>query len=193
MFDAKAFFDSQFDEHFAVARAAHAGMADAVADMLDAWEKTIRGGGKILFFGNGGSAADAQHIAAEFVIRFVKDRPAMAAIALTTDTSALTACGNDYGFDEVFARQIAGLGRPGDLAIGFSTSGNSRNILRGLEQARAMRIATGAFTGGSGGGMPALSDHTLLVPSSVTARIQEMHITLAHILCGALERRLGFA
>ena len=193
VFDARAFFDGELAAHSEVAEAVRAGMADAVADMLDAWERAVRGGGKILFFGNGGSAADAQHLATELVVRFRANRPAIAAIALTTDTSALTAAGNDYGFDHVFSRQIEALGRPGDLAIGFSTSGNSPNILRALEQAREQGVATAAFTGGTGGRMLELADHALLVPSPVTARIQEMHITLGHILCGALEVRLGFA
>jgi D-sedoheptulose 7-phosphate isomerase len=191
--DAKSLFDRQFDDHVAVARASQEQLAEAFAAMLDAWERTVRGGGKILFFGNGGSASDAQHLAAELVVRFVKNRPAIAGIALTTDTSALTAAGNDFGFDEIFARQIEALARPGDLAIGFSTSGNSANVVRALEQARSQGVATAAFTGGTGGKVAVLADHVLVVPSPVTARIQEMHITLGHMLCGALENRLGFA
>jgi D-sedoheptulose 7-phosphate isomerase len=154
-------------------------------------EHGVRRGGKLLLFGNGGSAADAQHIAAELIIRYKADRAAISAIALTTDTSALTACGNDLGFDALFERQIEGLGREGDVAVGISTSGNSANVLRGLSQARAMGLATVGLTGGTGGQMRTLCDALIVVPSSVTARIQEMHITIGHILCKALEQRLG--
>jgi D-sedoheptulose 7-phosphate isomerase len=193
LIDARSHFDEQFEEHLAVAQATKAGTAEAFADMLEAWEKAVRSGGKLLFFGNGGSAADAQHIATELVVRLVSHRPSIAAIALTTDTSLLTAAGNDYGFESIFARQIEGLGRPGDLAIGISTSGNSANVVRALQEARDRGIDTAAFTGGSGGNAAAIAAHALIVPSAVTARIQEMHITLGHMLCGALERRLGFA
>lgn len=181
------------NEHLAVATAMRDGLAGPFADMLDAWHATVAGGGKILFFGNGGSASDAQHIATELVVRLVGDRPAIAAIALTTDTSALTAAGNDMGFERIFARQVEALARPGDLALGISTSGNSRNVVRALEQARSMGVATASFTGASHGAVGAVSDHNVSIPSQVTARIQEMHITLAHLLCAALEKRLGFA
>jgi D-sedoheptulose 7-phosphate isomerase len=154
-------------------------------------EHGVRRGGKLLLFGNGGSAADAQHIAAELIIRYKGDRAAISAIALTTDTSALTACGNDLGFDALFERQIEGLGREGDVAVGISTSGNSANVLRGLSQARAMGLPTVGLTGGTGGQMRTLCDALIVVPSSVTARIQEMHITIGHVLCKALEQRLG--
>jgi D-sedoheptulose 7-phosphate isomerase len=154
-------------------------------------EHGVRRGGKLLLFGNGGSAADAQHIAAELIIRYKADRAAIAAIALTTDTSALTACGNDLGFDALFERQIEGLGREGDVAVGISTSGNSANVLRGLRQARAMGLQTAGLTGGTGGQMRTLCDALIVVPTSVTARIQEMHITIGHVLCKALEQRLG--
>jgi len=154
-------------------------------------ERGVRRGGKLLLFGNGGSAADAQHIAAELIIRYKADRAAISAIALTTDTSALTACGNDLGFDALFERQIEGLGREGDVAVGISTSGNSANVLRGLRQARAMGLQTVGLTGGTGGQMRTLCDALIVVPTSVTARIQEMHITIGHVLCKALEQRLG--
>jgi D-sedoheptulose 7-phosphate isomerase len=150
-------------------------------------------GGKLLFFGNGGSAADAQHMAAELTIRFVRDRRALAGIALTTDTSALTACGNDMGFAEIFARQIEALGRPGDLAIGFTTSGNSPNVIRALEQARAQGLTAAAFAGNGGGRLHGVADPLLVVPSAETARIQEMHTLLGHILCAEIEARLGLA
>jgi D-sedoheptulose 7-phosphate isomerase len=158
---------------------------------LEILERGVRRGGKLLLFGNGGSAADAQHIAAELIIRYQADRAAISAIALTTDTSALTACGNDLGFDALFERQIEGLGREGDVAVGISTSGNSANVLRGLSRARAMGLPTVGLTGGTGGQMRALCDALIVVPSSVTARIQEMHITIGHVLCKALEQRLG--
>jgi D-sedoheptulose 7-phosphate isomerase len=158
---------------------------------LDILESGLRGGGKLMFFGNGGSAADAQHIAAELIIRYKADRPAIAAIALTTDSSALTACGNDLGFDALFERQIAGLGRPPDIAVGISTSGRSPNVIRGLRMAAAMGLRTVGLSGGSGGDMASLCDACIVVPSSITARIQEMHILIGHIWCKALEQRLG--
>jgi D-sedoheptulose 7-phosphate isomerase len=161
------------------------------AEMLDVLEQGLRRGGKLLIFGNGGSAADAQHIAAELIIRYKADRPAISAIALTTDSSALTACGNDLGFEALFERQIEGLGRENDVAVGISTSGNSANVLKGLRQAKAMGLRTAGLTGGTGGQMSTVCDALIVVPSSVTARIQEMHITIGHMLCKALEQRLG--
>jgi D-sedoheptulose 7-phosphate isomerase len=161
------------------------------AAALQFLERSLVRGGKLLLFGNGGSAADAQHIAAELVIRYKSDRPAIAAIALTTDSSALTACGNDFGFDAVFERQIEALGRKDDVAIGISTSGNSQNVLRGLRQARNMELRTVGLAGGTGGEMPSLCDAAIIIPSPITARIQEMHITIGHMLCKALEQRLG--
>lgn len=148
-------------------------------------------GGKVLFFGNGGSAADAQHLAAEFAVRFVRERRPLAGLALTTNTSALTACANDYGFEHLFSRQIAALGRPEDVAIGFSTSGNSPNIVTAIMQARQDGIFTAAFTGDSGGKLRGLPDLLIAVPSTSTARIQEMHILLGHLLCQEVEERLG--
>ena len=153
--------------------------------------ESIRHGHKLLFFGNGGSAADAQHMAAEFTIRLDKHRRALAAISLTTDTSALTACGNDYGFEQVFARQLEALGRAGDVAIGLSTSGNSPNVLAALRCARDLNIAAAAFSGRDGGELKGLADPLIVVPSQDTARIQEMHILLGHILCAEIEERLG--
>jgi len=146
-----------------------------------------------LFFGNGGSAADAQHLAAELTIRFAANRRALAGIALTTDTSALTACANDFGFEAVFSRQIEALGRAGDVAIGFSTSGNSANVIRALETARKLDMTAAALTGSTGGKLAGLADPILLVPSATTARIQEMHSLLGHILCAEIEARLGLA
>jgi D-sedoheptulose 7-phosphate isomerase len=150
----------------------------------------LRDGGKILFFGNGGSAADAQHLAAELAVRFIEDRPALAGLALTTDSSVLTACGNDFGFDLIFARQIEAIGRRGDVAIGLTTSGNSPNIICGLQRARSMGITAAAFTGCGGGKLAGVADPLLIVPARDTARIQEMHILLGHIFCAGLEREL---
>ncbi len=160
-------------------------------ETLQILEHSIRGGGKLLLFGNGGSAADAQHLAAELIIRYQNDRAAISAIALTAESSARTACGNDMGFDALFERQIEGLGREGDVAIGISTSGKSANVLRGLTRAKAMGLNTVGLTGGTGGRMRSLCDALIVVPSPVTARIQEMHITIGHVLCKALEQRLG--
>ena len=153
----------------------------------------LRSGGKLLFMGNGGSAADAQHLAAEFTIRFVKSRRALAAIALTTDCSALTACGNDLGFDQIFSRQIEALGRPGDVALGISTSGNSPSIVGALELARDQGLTAAAFAGNCGGKLCGIADPLIVVPSKETARIQEMHILLGHILCAEVEHQLGLA
>ncbi len=168
-------------------------MSAAFAGLVGACVKSIRGGGKLMFFGNGGSAGDAQHLATELTIRYKADRAAIAAIALTTDTSALTAAGNDLGFDKIFARQIEALGRPGDVAIAISTSGKSPNVIAALRQAKAMKLVTAALGGKGGGDLVGLADHLLVVPSDTTARIQEMHITLGQMLCGALEIELGLA
>jgi D-sedoheptulose 7-phosphate isomerase len=150
----------------------------------------LRGGNKILLAGNGGSAADAQHLAAELVSRFYVDRPGLAAIALTTDTSALTAIGNDYGFDKLFSRQIDALGRSGDVFIGISTSGNSPNLLNAFAESRARGLVTVGLTGRSGGKMAALCDHCVRMPSSETPKIQEGHIVVGHIICGLVEREM---
>ncbi|MES2376753.1 MAG: D-sedoheptulose 7-phosphate isomerase [Bacteroidota bacterium] len=148
----------------------------------------ITAGNKILIFGNGGSASDAQHIAAEFTGRYVKERRGLPAIALTTDTSALTAISNDYGFARVFARQVEALAQPGDLIIGISTSGNSENVVQGLVTGKALHCHTLGLTGNGGGKMAELSDVLLNVNCRTTARIQEMHILIGHILCSAVDR-----
>jgi len=189
--DLSDYFERQFDEHLRIAEAARQGLAEPFRAILGLWTDAVRAGNKLLFFGNGGSAADAQHFAAELVIRFARDRKPIPAIALTTDTSVLTAAGNDLGFDQLFARQIAALGRPGDVAVASSTSGRSPNVIEALKAARELGLKTVAFTGGDGGEMGGLADVALIVPSQVTARIQEMHLTLGHMLCGALERELG--
>jgi D-sedoheptulose 7-phosphate isomerase len=151
--------------------------------------ETFRRGGKILLGGNGGSAADAQHMAAELVARFEFNRPGLPAIALSTDTSALTAIGNDYGYEFLFARQIEALGRPGDLFIGISTSGNSKNVLKAMEVAGRLGITRVALCG-AGGRVHEMAEHVLAAPSSHTPRIQECHILIIHILCALLEENL---
>jgi D-sedoheptulose 7-phosphate isomerase len=186
-------FDHAFAEHLAVAEACRSTLAPAFAAMLDAWTKAVRGGGKILFFGNGGSASDAQHLAAELSVRFSKNRRALPGLALGAETAALTACANDLGYERVFARQIEAIGKPGDLALGISTSGRSANVIEALKTARAMGLTAVGFTGGDGGAMTGLAEPLLIVPSTVTARIQEMHITLGQTLCAALEAELGLA
>jgi D-sedoheptulose 7-phosphate isomerase len=185
------YFDAEFDEHEAVVAATRAALAASFARLVAVSLTALEGGGKILFFGNGGSAADAQHLATELTVRYVRDRDPIAALALTTDSSALTAIGNDLGFEELFARQVRALGRPGDVALGISTSGRSANVLRALQAARDGGLVPAALSGGDGGALPGLADPLLIVPSRTTARIQEMHITLGQMLCGALERGLG--
>src|SRR5580698_133705 len=150
----------------------------------------LRGGHKILFAGNGGSAADAQHLAGELVSRFNFDRPGLAAFALTTDTSVLTAIGNDYGYDRVFARQLNAVGTKGDVFLAISTSGRSPSILCALEEGRSKGIITVGFTGKSGGDMPPLCDYCIRIPVAETPKIQEGHIVLGHIICGLIEREL---
>ncbi len=159
-----------------------------VERVAGAWVNCLGGGGKILFAGNGGSAADAQHLAAELVSRFHYDRPALAGMALTVDTSSLTAIGNDYGYERVFARQISGLGRPGDVFVGISTSGRSPNILAALREARSLGLVTVGFAGQPGRDMPALCDYCIQIPSPETPKIQEGHIVIGHILCGLVEQ-----
>ena len=191
--DLSAFFTAEFSEHAEVMQRTQDALAEQFAGLVGACTSSLRVGGKIMLFGNGGSAADAQHLATELTIRYKADRPAIAAIALTTDTSALTAAGNDLGFEQVFARQVAALGKAGDVAIGISTSGKSPNVLAALRLAREMRIVTAALSGKKGGDLAGICDHLLVVPSDTTARIQEMHILLGQMLCGAIEIDLGLA
>jgi D-sedoheptulose 7-phosphate isomerase len=165
-------------------------LRDATAAAADACIACLRADGKILLAGNGGSAADAQHMAGEYVSRFMYDRPGLAAIALTTDTSILTAIGNDYGYDKLFARQIQALGRAGDVFVGYSTSGTSPNILAGFTAARAAGMTCIGFTGNRGGPMHGLCDIVLAVPSADTPKIQEGHFVLGHIICGLVERAM---
>ena len=149
--------------------------------------KSLKSGGKIIFCGNGGSAADSQHLAAELVSRFNFDRPALAAIALTTDTSALTAIGNDYGYERVFSRQLEAIGRQGDVIFGFSTSGRSKNILLAFEQAKKMKIITVGMLGIDGRDIGQIADEQINIPSSYTPKVQEGHICIGHIICGVIE------
>lgn len=156
----------------------------------EACKGALSRGHKVILCGSGGSAADAQHLAAELMGRFMIDRAPMAALSLTVDTSALTAIGNDYGFDNVFARQLRGIGVSGDVIIGMSTSGNSKNVVRAFETAREMRITTIGLTGAGGGEMARLSDILLAVPDARTSHIQEAHITMGHLICAIVERDL---
>lgn len=153
--------------------------------------KSLKTGSKLMLCGNGGSAADSQHIAAEMTGRFIKDRPPLAAMALSTDTSALTCIANDYSFDEVFSRQVQGLGRAGDCLLAISTSGNSKNVIRAVEMARTLGIYTIGLLGRDGGRLKSLCDLSIVVESSTTARIQEAHIFIGHTICGAVEQALG--
>jgi D-sedoheptulose 7-phosphate isomerase len=157
---------------------------------LELVRETVRAGGTLFFCGNGGSAADAQHLATEYVVRYMKNRRAYPAVALTTDTSLLTAAGNDLGFDEIFARQVEALAKPGDLLVIHSTSGSSPNVLRAAETARAKRVKVLAFAARDGGDLKALSDHIVIVPTERTDRAQEIHLCMEHAICEAIEREL---
>lgn len=164
--------------------------ADRIAIVAGLMVTAFREGRKVLLFGNGGSATDAAHIAAEFVGRYKRERKPLPAIALATDIAAITCIANDYGFDELFARQVRAHGQQGDIAIAISTSGNSPNVLKGVTASRECGLITVAWTGGTGGKLAGLVDHPFVVPSTVTARIQESHITLGHVLCELVEETL---
>jgi D-sedoheptulose 7-phosphate isomerase len=183
-----ASFNRLHADHMALFERSRPLLAAAVA-LAEAAISVLKGGGKLLFAGNGGSAADSQHIATELIVRFETKRRGLAAIALTTDSSALTAAGNDFGFDRIFARQVEALGRPGDLFIGITTSGTSPNVVEALRVARKHGLRTACLTGRNGGIVAAegLADHCLVVRSDVTARIQEMHIFLGHLVCAAID------
>ncbi|MFA6129663.1 MAG: D-sedoheptulose 7-phosphate isomerase [Candidatus Omnitrophota bacterium] len=163
---------------------------DSIFEISQLMIDCLKKGGKVIVFGNGGSASDSQHIAAELVGRFKKDRSALAGIALTTNTSILTSLANDYGYDVVFARQVEALGKKNDVVLGISTSGKAKNVALGIKQAKKMGIKTVALSGGDGGEIVKLADLSLLVPSKITARIQEAHITIAHIICEMIEQEL---
>ncbi len=168
-----------------------ASMAGEIGRAADVIAECLAGGGQLLICGNGGSAADAQHVAAEFVGRYLKEREPWPALALPVNTSAVTAVGNDYGFEEVFARQVAGHGRPGDVLLAISTSGRSPNVLRAAEEARTRRMVVIGLSGGDGGELGPLCDIALVVPSRSTPRIQEAHILIAHVICGLVEDALS--
>lgn len=153
----------------------------------------VREGHKLIWFGNGGSATQSQHMAGEFVGRFRKDRRPLASISLTENMASITAIGNDYSYENIFARQLEGLAQPGDVAIGLSTSGNSPNVVKALQKAKALGLPTIGLTGGTGGKMAGLCDIVFVVPSTTTARIQELHLTIGHILCGLVEDGLGLS
>jgi D-sedoheptulose 7-phosphate isomerase len=183
-------FERAFAEHSAVLGAARRATRESFDRLSAICVSSVRAGGKIVLFGNGGSAADAQHLAAELAVRYARDRPPIAALALTTDTSVLTAAGNDLGFDQIFGRQVLALCRPGDVCIGISTSGRSENVVQGLIVARRLGCTAAALAGGDGGRLAAVADPLIVVPSTVTARVQEIHILLGHVLCLTLEERL---
>lgn len=152
--------------------------------------ETVSGGGTLFFCGNGGSAADAQHLATEYIVRYMRDRRAYPAVALTTDTSLLTAAGNDFGFEHIFSRQVQALARRGDLLVIHSTSGNSPNVIRAAEAARAQEVRVLAFSAGNGGKLRALADHSVVIPTTRTDRAQELHMCIEHLICEFVERAL---
>jgi D-sedoheptulose 7-phosphate isomerase len=181
-----------WNEHLAIARELPS-LAGTVSSAVDMIASSLEAGGQLLIAGNGGSAADAQHIAAELTGRFLRERQPLRALALHGNTSALTAIGNDYGYDRVFAREIAAHARPGDVLLAISTSGNSANILRAIEAGHDYKVSVIGLTGESGGQMRNVCDLCICVPSKSTARIQEMHITIGHAICEILEERLTAA
>ena len=161
-----------------------------IRDVVMKYIERIDLGGKIMFMGNGGSAADSQHLATELVSRYLKERKAIPAMALTVDSSALTAIGNDYSFEQIFSRQVEAIGKSEDLVIGISTSGKSKNVINALETAKSMGIYTVALTGGDGGNLVKIADCSIVVPSDHTPIIQQSHITIGHIICGLIEEKL---
>ncbi len=185
--DLALFFDAEVAEHAKVVQTLGSAVKAPFLRLCAVCRKAVRDGGKILFFGNGGSAADAQHLATEIVVRYKANRRALPAIALTTDTSILTATANDFSFDEIFSRQVEALARPGDVVIGISTSGKSPNVVKALQAAKAAGAIAAGYSGRDGGAMVDLVEPLILVPSNVTARIQEMHILIGHMLCEAIE------
>jgi len=187
------FIRAQLEESCRVKHSISNELLATVAALAARMSRALREGGKIILFGNGGSAADAQHIAAEFVVRLRKHRAPLAAIALTVNTSVLTAAANDYGYEQVFARQVEALAGPGDILVALSTSGTSANVLRGAEAGRAKGAWVAAFTGESGGELRKCSDVLVNVPSQDAQRIQEAHITIGHILCALVEQQLQSA
>ncbi|HIJ38475.1 MAG TPA: SIS domain-containing protein [Rhodospirillaceae bacterium] len=188
--DCRRLLESEFAEHAEVLARTREAVREPFQALLTACRQSLSAGGKILFCGNGGSAGDAQHLAAELVCRYKVNRRALAAIALTTDSSILTATANDFSYDQVFSRQIEALARPNDLLIAISTSGRSPSIIAALDAAKAAGAVAAGFTGRDGGLMVGRADPLIIVPSEITARIQEMHSLLGHILCDALEQSI---
>ena len=186
--DTSSLIRSQLEELSALVSAVSRDMSAEIAAVARRSLETLRGGGKLIFCGNGGSAADAQHLAAEYVVRFARARQPLAALALTTDTSVLTAAGNDFGFDAIFARQVEALARPGDLLILHSTSGESENLLAAAETARRMGVATVGLLAKGGGRLLGRVDVALVVPTHETARAQELHLAIGHIVCDLVDR-----
>ena len=191
-FNVSHYYSRELDEHLNVLTQTQKEMLEPFSQWVDMCYESILSGGKILFFGNGGSAADAQHLATELTVRFKDNRPAIPALALTTDTSTLTAIGNDLGFEALFERQIEAMADPRDVVVAITTSGKSPNIIRGIKKANESGVKTVGLTGKGGGDLHSICNLLLIVPSDTTARIQEMHITLGQMLCGALEQKLGY-
>ncbi|MGO9594497.1 MAG: SIS domain-containing protein [Steroidobacteraceae bacterium] len=188
--NASVSLELQLQEHLALFRSL-SGLAEPTERVAETIVQTLRNGNKLMLCGNGGSAADSLHLAAEFTGRFVKDRKPLAALALSTDSPALTCIANDYTFDEIFSRQVLALGRPGDCLLAISTSGNSRNVIRAVEAARSIGVRTIGLLGREGGLLRGMCDLVIVVPSPTTARIQEAHIFIGHTLCAMVESRLG--
>ena len=191
MIDLSEYFQNELDHHTKVLELTKSSLEVPFISMVEECAKRIKSGGKLIFFGNGGSAADAQHLATELTVKFYKERRPISALALTTDTSAITAIGNDLGFDMLFSRQLDALGNSNDVAIAISTSGNSQNVIAGAKAAKSMGMIVVAFTGLSGGELVKFSDISIKIPSKTVSRIQEMHITIGQMLCNALELHLG--
>ncbi|MCI1278109.1 MAG: SIS domain-containing protein [Nitrospira sp.] len=183
----KDFAIKAFDDSAEIKRRFARDHADKIVQVAQLMGRAFQTGHKVLLFGNGGSATDAAHIAAEFVGRYKRERAPLPAIALATDIAAITCIANDYGFEELFARQVRAHGQPGDVALAISTSGNSPNVLKGVEAAKALGLTTIGWTGGTGGKLVGMVDYAFVVPSTLTARIQESHITLGHVLCELIE------
>jgi D-sedoheptulose 7-phosphate isomerase len=188
-----ASIEAGFSEHMAVVEQTRIILRDGISRAVESIARSLADGGTMYLCGNGGSAADSQHIAAEMVGRFKKDRRPLRAIALTTDTSILTCVANDYSYDDIFSRQMEAFGRAGDVLVAISTSGNSENVRRALLKSKEAGVFTIALLGKGGGPCQELADISLVVPSSTTARIQEMHILIGHLLCELVEQEMGFA
>ena len=186
----KNIIDKSFDEHQSTLKLVHNKLDEVIEVIGKQLANTLSNGGTLFWCGNGGSAADSQHIAAELVGRFKKNRRALRSVALTTDTSVLTCVANDYSYDDIFSRQVEALGRSGDVLVGISTSGNSENVIRALKSANDLGLTTVVLLGKDGGLAKDLAEHALIIPSNSTARIQEMHILIGHILCEIIEKEL---